>query len=187
MSEQDSGSRLLTREGSALVIIDIQEKLLPAMSEGGGLVENIIKLIKFAKIIGLPIILTEQYPKGLGRTIKEIRDLLPDLSPIEKTAFSCLGSPEFRARLEQLGASKLIITGIETHVCVNQTALEALDNFRVYVIADAVSSRTRENWRIGLERLQREGAIISSAEMIMYELLRDAGTKEFKEASLLLK
>lgn len=184
---RESDSKLLNREEAVLIIVDVQDKLLPAIAEKEKLVENIIKLIMFAKIIRVPIILTEQYPKGLGQTIKGIRDLLPDLHPIEKTTFSCFASLEFRKRLSQLGASKLIITGIETHVCISQTVLETSDNYKVYVIADAVSSRTRENWRVGIERLRDHGAIIASTEMIMYELLKDAKTKEFKDSLGLLK
>lgn len=180
-------SKLMSSEDAVLIIIDVQEKLLPKIAEREKIVNNIIKLIKFAEIMGIPIILTEQYPKGLGKTVKEIKELLPDLRPIEKTTFNCFGSQEFKKQLEEMNASTLIITGIETHVCVSQTVLEALDNFKVCVIADAVSSRTTENWRIGLERMKENGAIISSTEMLMYELLKDAKTKEFKESLELLK
>nr|MDO8076105.1 hydrolase [Candidatus Freyarchaeota archaeon] len=183
-----SDSRLLTRENAALLIIDVQEKLLAVMQSKEGIVENILKLIDFAKIVGLPIILTEQYPKGLGPTIREIRDKIPDVAPLEKTAFSCFGAEGFREALEKHSVSTLIITGIESHVCVCQTALEALDNgLRVCVISDAISSRTLENWRVGVERMRDNGAIISSTEMLMFELLRDAKTPEFKEAQPLLK
>ncbi|MDI6592017.1 MAG: hydrolase [Patescibacteria group bacterium] len=180
-------SKLITREGAALIVIDVQEKLLPKIAEKEKLVDNIVKLIKFAKIINIPIILTEQYPKGLGHTIKEINEILPDLHPIEKTTFSCFGSEEFKEQLSKMRISTLIITGVETHVCVSQTVLEGVDKFKVCVISDAVSSRTKENWHIGLERMRENRAIISSTEMIMYELLGDAKTKEFKESLDLLK
>ena len=180
-------SKLITREGAALIVIDVQEKLLPQIIEKEKLVENIVKLIKFANIINIPIILTEQYPKGLGHTITEIKEILPDLLPIEKTTFNCFGSEKFNEQLSEINISTLIVVGIETHVCINQTALSGIDNFKVCVISDAVSSRTKENWHIGLERIKQNGAIISSTEMVMYELLRDAKTKEFKESLELLK
>ena len=151
------------------------------------LVANIVKLIKFAKIMNIPIVLSEQYPKGLGPTVKEIKEVLPDVSPIEKTAFGCFGSEEFKERLSEIGASTLIVTGMETHVCISQTVLEAVDNFKVHVISDAVSSRTKESWQTGLERMRDAGAIITSTEMAMYELMKDAKIREFKEVSDLLK
>jgi len=180
-------SRLISREGSALIVIDVQEKLLPLIVDKEKIVKNIVKLIKFAKIMNIPTILTEQYPKGLGRTVEEVKRVLPDIHPIEKTKFNCFGSEEFKEQLSRGGSSTLIITGVETHVCISQTALDAADNFQVCVISDAVSSRTKENWQIGLERMRDNGATISSTEMLMYELLGDAKTKEFKECSALLK
>lgn len=181
------GSRLISREGAVLVIIDAQEKLFPLVVGRERVLENILKLVKFARIVGIPILLTEQYPVGLGPTVRELREELPDVRPIEKTTFSCFGSPEFREQLGKVGAKTLILTGIETHVCVSQTALDALDEFRVCVVADAVSSRTEENWRISLERMRDGGAIVLSAEMLMFEVLRDAKTREFKEALKFLK
>nr|MDO8080513.1 hydrolase [Candidatus Freyarchaeota archaeon] len=183
-----SKSRLLTRENTTLLIIDVQEKLYAVMQNKEKMAENILKLIDFAKIVRLPIILTEQYPKGLGRTIKQIKDKIPEIMPIEKTAFSCFGGKGFKEQLEKNKISTLIITGIESHVCVNQTALEARDyDIRVCVISDAISSRTLENWQVGLERMRDNGVIISSTEMLIYELLKDAQTREFKESQSLLK
>lgn len=183
-----SSSRLLTRNNAALLIIDVQEKLLAVMQDKEKIVQNILKLIDFARIIGLPIIMTEQYPKGLGPTIKEIRKKISEIVPIEKTAFSCFGGEGFKEQLKKNNISTLIITGIESHVCVCQTALEAMDNnIRVCVISDAISSRTRDNYQIGLGRMRDNGAIISSTEMLMFELLKDAKTGEFKKAQILLK
>jgi nicotinamidase-related amidase len=183
-----SGSRLLTRECAALVIIDVQEKLLAVMQDKEKIVQNICKLIDFARIVGLPIIVTEQYPKGLGPTVKQIREKLPETVPIEKTVFDCFGAEGFREKIVELKVSTLILVGIESHVCVTQTALSGLDNnMRVCVVSDAISSRTRENCQIGIERMRDSGAIISSTEMLMFELLRDAKTREFKEAQALFK
>jgi nicotinamidase-related amidase len=183
-----SKSRLLTRENAALLIIDVQEKLFAVMQNKEKIAENILKLIDFAKIVGLPIILTEQYPKGLGRTIKQIKDKIPEVVPIEKTAFNCFGAEGFKELLQKIKITTLIIAGIETHVCVNQTVLDAIDKgINACVISDAISSRTRDNMQVGLERMRDNGAIISSTEMLMYELLKDAKNKEFKEAQPLLK
>jgi len=170
-----------------LVVIDVQEKLLPKIAEKERIVTNIVKLIDFSKICGIPIVLTEQYPKGLGKTIKEIKDEIPDALPIEKTSFSCFGSHEFRDALVKMKISTLILTGIEAHVCVAQTALEALDDYKVCVISDAVSSRALGNVQIGLQRMKDSGATISSTEMVMYEVLRDARTEEFRQSRVLLK
>jgi nicotinamidase-related amidase len=183
-----SNSRLLSGENAALLIIDVNEKLFAVMQDREKFAGNILKLIDFAKIVGLPVILTEQYPKGLGRTIKQIKDKIPEVVPIEKTAFNCFGAEGFPELLRKNKITTLIITGVESHVCVNQTALDAVDRgIKACVISDAVSSRTRENWQIGLERMRNSGVIISSTEMLMYELLKDAKTKEFKEAQSLLK
>ncbi|MBO3803171.1 MAG: hydrolase [Candidatus Brockarchaeota archaeon] len=180
-------ARLIGREGAALVVIDVQEKLLPKIAGNEKVVANIVKLIRFSKICGIPIILTEQYPKGLGQTVKAIRDEIPDVDPIVKTTFSCIGAHGFNDSLEKMKISTLILTGIEAHVCVAQTALEALDRYKVCVVSDAVSSRDLENAKVGLRRMKSCGAIISSTEMVMYEILRDANTKEFKESLNLLK
>lgn len=179
--------RLLAPKGSVLVVVDVQEKLLPHIAGKGRVVKNIAKLIKFARIIGMPIILTEQNPGGLGPTVEEIRELTADLQPIVKSSFSCFGSVEFEKSLRRLRASTLIIAGLETHVCVNQTALDALEKYKIHVISDATSSRTRENWRVGIERMAREGVAISSTEMLIYELLATAGTEKFKKSLELVK
>jgi len=170
-----------------LIVIDVQERLLPKIVEKDKIVENIVKLIGFSKICGIPIILTEQYPKGLGKTVKEIKDEILDVDPIEKTSFSCFGVQEFRDLLSRMRISTLILTGIEAHVCVAQTALDAFDDYRICVISDAVSSRAPENVQIGLQRMRDGGATISSTEMVMYEILRDAKTEEFRESRPLLK
>ena len=178
---------LLSREGTVLVIIDVQEKLFPLMAEKEKVVKNLQRLIKFAEIMRIPIILTEQYPKGLGATIPEIKKLIPHVNPIEKVEFSCFRSEEFKRLLKELEAKTLILTGIETHICVSQTALEGIGEYRICVISDAVSSRTLENKQIALERIRQNGVIVSSTEMLIYELLKKAGTEEFKRCLPLVK
>jgi len=179
---------LLSKDGAVLLIIDIQEKLFPHIHKKEEVSKNVRRLIKFVKVVGIPIVLTEQYPKGLGRTIREIKELIPEVKPIEKVEFSCLGSEEFRGALKRLDAKTLILTGIETHICVSQTAIEALDmGYGVHVVSDATSSRREEDRTVGIERMRQGGAVISSTEMLIYEVLRRAGTKEFKEVLRLVK
>ncbi len=179
--------KLLEKKGAVLVIVDVQEKLLPKIKEKGKILKNILKLVKFAKIINLPIVLTEQYPKGLGKTVNEIRKILPNIEPIQKTTFSCFGSKNFKEKLKKLKVSSLIIVGIETHICVLQTALEAIGRFKVFVVADATSSRSKKDWQIAIERMREEGVTISSTEMLIFELLKDTKEKEFKKVLELLK
>ena len=170
-----------------MIIIDAQEKLMSKMVRRGEVVGNIAKLIKFAEIAGIPVILTEQYPKGLGRTIDDLRELIPDLKPIEKVSFNCFLSEEFRRRLKENGATTLILVGIEAHICVTQTALQGLNKFRVYVIVDATSSRTEKDLTTAIERMRHEGVVMASTEMAIYEMLEKAGTDEFKEVLGIIK
>jgi len=178
---------LVSREGSVLVVVDVQEKLFPHIAGKENVVENIRRLIKFAETVKIPIVLTEQYPKGLGRTINEIRDLIPNITPIEKVEFDCFESSEFDDALQRLGAKTVILTGIEAHICINQTAIDGLRKYRTCVVGDAVSSRKIDDKLAGLERMKQSGVTILSTEMFIYEILRKAGTKEFKEALELVR
>jgi len=182
-----SRDSLLARDGTVLIVIDVQERLFVKIEGKERLAENIRKLLRFAEILKIPVIATEQYPKGLGPTIPEIRDLLR-VKPIEKIEFSCMASSDFRRRLSEAGAENLVLTGIEAHICVAQTAIEALTSgYNVYVVYDAVSSRRREDKLIAVERMKQHGAVIVTTEMMMYEILRRAGTKEFKKVLELVK
>ena len=188
MGERMLGDSLLTRDGTVLVVIDVQEKLFAKMEEKERIAENICKLIRFADILKIPIVITEQYPKGLGPTIPEIRELTATIKPIEKLEFSCLASSAFRERLAEIHAENLVLTGIEAHICVAQTAVEALMNgYRAYVVYDAVSSRRREDKAVAIERMRQQGVTIVTSEMLMYEILRKAGTPEFKRVLQLVK
>jgi nicotinamidase-related amidase len=167
-----------------LVVIDIQEKLLPAVLNPELLVRNSRLLIRLATILEIPILLTTQYARGLGATVPEIAELLPTVRPIDKLEFGCFGREEFRNALRELPGPRttVLLCGMESHVCVMQTALGALENgYMVHVASDAVSSRSDLNWRLGLERMESAGCVISSTEMMMYELLRRSGTAQFKE------
>lgn len=176
---------LIDRQGTCLVVIDIQEKLFPIMSERDRLLENTLRLARFARIIDLPVIVTEQ--KKLGPTLPEVQKALPDTQPIEKTAFDALRCESFRERLEELNPRTLVLSGIEAHICVTQTALHALSDYRVHVISDAVSTRLPENRNVGLERMAAAGVTLSSTEMFLFELLVEAGTDTFRKTLELIK
>jgi nicotinamidase-related amidase len=183
-SEQaEIARRPLEATQCALIVIDIQEKLLPPIFQKEQLVRNAQLLIRLAGILKIPTIATAQYTKGLGNTVPEIRSLVPD-SGIDKQVFSCFGSDVFCSLLKRLPGRKntLLLCGMESHICVMQTALNALrEGYLVHVASDAVSSRTEWNWRIGLERMRAAGAVISSTEMMIYELLRSSDTDAFKQ------
>jgi nicotinamidase-related amidase len=176
---------LLKREESVLVVIDIQEKLMPTIAEGKKVIANTARLLQFAGIIDLPVILSEQ--DKLGATVLEIRQEIAGLTPAIKITFDAMLCEAFADQLRRLNRKSIILTGVETHVCVTQTALHALPDYTVHVVSDAVSSRTRENWRVGLERMRQHGAVITSTEMVMFELLKRAGTDEFKKVLPLVK
>lgn len=182
--------RPLEPEQCALVVIDIQEKLLPPIFQKEQLVRNTQLLIRLAGILKIPIILTTHYSKGLGNTVPELASLLPETRAIEKLAFSCFGSEVFCATLKRLPGNRntVVLCGMESHICVAQTALAALrEGYLVHVASDAVSSRTRWNWKVGLERMRDAGAVISSTEMVIYETLRLSGTSSFKDMLQYLK
>ena len=186
----DAARRPLAAEQCALVVVDIQEKLLPPIFEKERLVRNSQLLIRLAGIVGIPVLLTTQYCKGLGQVIPEVASLLPDAKPMDKLEFSCFGSGEFTAALKALPGRRntVLLCGMETHICVMQTALAALEHgYHVHVASDAVSSRAEWNWKIGLLRMRDAGAVISSTEMMLYELLRSSGTSAFKEILPFLK
>ncbi len=183
-----NNSRRLKRDGSGLVVIDIQERLLPAIWERERVVLNAARLIQGAAILGLPLLATEQYRKGLGVTVPAIAAAMPGFVPLEKLTFSACGVPGFLRALQEKHLSQAILCGIETHVCVLQTCLDLLDaGLRVVVVSDAISSRTPENHRVGLDRMRAAGAEIASTEMVLFELLERAGTAEFKQVLALVK
>jgi len=182
--------RPLDPEQCALLIIDIQEKLLPPIFQKEQLVRNAQLLIRAAGILKIPALVSTQYYRGLGGTIPEIASLLPGTEAIDKTPFSCFGSEAFCALLKRLPGKRttLLLCGMESHICVTQTALGALrEGYLVHVASDAVSSRTEWNWKIGLERMRAAGAILSSTEMIIYELMRSSSSVAFRELLPYLK
>lgn len=182
--------RPLDAEQCALVVIDIQQKLLPPIFQKEQLVRNAQLLIRAAGILKIPALLSTQYSKGLGETIPEIASLLSGAAPVDKTLFSCFGSDAFCSLLKRLPGQRntLLLCGMESHICVMQTALGALrEGYLVHIASDAVSSRTEWNWKIGLDRMRDAGAIISSTEMMIYELMRSSSSAAFKELLPYLK
>jgi nicotinamidase-related amidase len=176
--------RPLEAEQCTLIVIDMQEKLLPPIWEKERLVRNAQLLIRLAGILRIPALVTTQYAKGLGNTVPDLASILPDSTPIDKLMFSCFGSDVFCSLLKRLPGQRttVLLCGMETHICVMQTALGAVrEGYLVHVAADAVSSRTELNWRIGLDRMRAAGAILSSTEMMIYELLRSSGAPAFRE------
>jgi len=179
---------MLAVDKCALVVIDIQGKLSQLMHQKEALFENAQKLIKGAQILEIPIIVTEQYPKGLGPTIPEIAALFPNFRPLPKVAFSCCGDEGFQRELLAVNRRQILICGIETHVCVYQTTVDLLaSGYGVEVVADVVSSRTAENREIGLQRMRDEGARITSVEMALFDLMRVAEGPKFREVSKIVK
>ncbi|HHP7233053.1 MAG TPA: isochorismatase family protein [Desulfobacterales bacterium] len=176
---------LADRDDSVLMVIDVQSKLTPVISEFPKLTANLVKLIRTARILDIPVLVTEQ--QNLGATADEIRADLEPFQPISKISFSCLGSTEVSDTLEDLGRSTLLLSGIEAHVCVFQTAIEAARRFRVQVVADAVSARDPRNLDIAIHRLRAADIAVTSTEMLMYEWLRRAGTDQFRATLPLLK
>jgi nicotinamidase-related amidase len=181
-------SELLDRNRSALVIIDIQQRLYPHIYEHDRMLARVDLLLTAANLLEIPVLLTEQYPAGLGGTIEEIRKAVPKLQPLEKMDFSCARAEEFAERLASFRRDQIILAGIETHICVAQTALDLSSRSeRVFVAADAAGSRRPLDARIALQRLDRSGIAIVTAEAVVFEWLRRAGTEEFKALQPKLK
>jgi len=186
----DIARQPLQAEQCALLVVDVQEKLLPPIFNKDELVKNCQLLLRLANILDIPTIATTQYVKGLGTTVPEITSLLAETRPIDKMQFSCFGCSEFRSALKSVPGNRntLLVCGMETHICVMQTVLGALnDGYLVHVASDAVGSRVRWNWDIGIDRMRAAGAVISTTEMMIYELLRSSGTPQFKQMLPYLK
>lgn len=174
---------------AALVVIDMQESFRAAIPDFSDVAARIATAVRGAQLLGVPVVVTEQYPGGLGRTAAEITAALaPGIEPIEKTAFSSCGAREFVARLEQTGAKQILVCGIEAHICVNQTTHDLLARgFQVHLLADCTTSRAPRNREAGISKMQRSGALPSTVELALFELLRDARHEQFKAVQKLIK
>ncbi len=188
MSKVKRFNKLLKPEKTALLIIEIQERILPVINNHQLVVANTLKLIKGFKVLGLPIYFTEQYPKGLGPTTPSILYELGDLKPFDKMSFSCSGAGELFDEFKKKNLSQIVVCGIEAHVCVQQTVLDLVENnIQVNLAADAVSSRKEIDYRTALERMRDHEVEITTTESILFELLNVCGTPQFKEISKLVK
>lgn len=178
----------LNIDNTVLVLIDFQERLFPVMHDKEKLLNNVVKLTKGALALEIPVIITEQYPKGLGPTIPEIKNLIPDVKPVEKTCFSCCDEPAFTAALEALKRKQVIIAGIEAHICTYQTAAAlARAGYQAEVVTDGVSSREPENKAVALSKLALLGIMPTSTEMALFEVLKVAKGDKFKAISAIVK
>ncbi len=179
---------MLDSENTVVVIVDVQEKLTGVMAEKEKLVENIQKLLKGADVLGLPVIVTEQNPKGLGGTINEISVLMPGHQPVSKLSFSCYGERLFLEKLVGTGCQQVLLAGIEAHVCVCQTAVDLAEaGFDVQVLIDCISSRTIENKNTGIERMRYEDICLTGVETALFELVKVAEGEKFKQILRIVK
>lgn len=180
--------RLLCRDDVVLLVVDMQAGLVPAIADAGHVVRACRRAIRAMDVLQVPVLFTEQYPRGLGPTVPELATLFGERRPVEKTAFGCYGCADFVAAVTNTGRRSVLLCGIEAHICVYQTALQALQRgFAVSVLEDAVGARTAEARHIGLERLRMAGAVPSYTEMAIYELLGVAGTPEFRAVLPIIK
>lgn len=180
---------MLSLKNTALIVIDVQGKLAHLMHEKETFFANVERMVKGAQVLEMPILWTEQAPDKLGETIPQIREpLLDTTQPVAKICFSCCGAQGFMGQLKSLNRTQILVTGLETHICVYQTVRDLLNmRYKVQVVADAVSSRTLENKQLGLERMKEAGAMLTSTEMALFELLRVAEGPKFKAISQLVK
>lgn len=181
---------MISPDNSILLIIDIQEKFRPVLFNSDELISNVTKLVKAFQLLKIPILVSEQYPTGLGETVKEIKQELNEYAYVEKVSFDCFKNSDFLNILENKlsGKKHLIVCGIESHVCVIQTVLSAIfKGYNVHLIADAVSSRKKSDYDLALRRMENEGAKLSSSEMIIFQMIEDSTDKHFKEISRIVK
>ncbi len=178
----------LNVDDTALLIIDVQERLAPVMKAKDVVVNNCLHLVELSRMLDIPILVTEQYPKGLGRTVEKIRNALPVYRPVEKMTFSCCDEPSFLDSIKGANRKRLLLTGMETHICVLQTCIGLLQNgFKVHVVSDAMCSRAEDNRKTALEFMRDAGAVITCTETVLFQLLKLAGTEEFKAISKRIK
>lgn len=178
----------LKKEDTIFVVVDFQEKLMPVMENKNDLEDKVCRLANAMKKLGIPHIVTQQYTKGIGETIPSIAEAIGKFTPIDKTSFSCMRNEEFAAKFEEADKDTVVICGIEAHICLQQTVLDLLTKgYKVYVPADCTSSRSSMDKLTSLDRMRDAGAVITTYESIVYELLGDAKAEEFKAISKIVK
>jgi nicotinamidase-related amidase len=179
---------MITPRETLLLIIDVQGRLAQSVVHSATVEANIGKLVRGCSILDVPVLLTEQYPKGLGSTVDSVKELLQGNIAVEKLSFSCCGTPDFMKRLRSFNRNDILVTGIESHVCVYQTAVDLVEfGYNVHLVTDCVSSRTEENRLLGIRCIEKAGASLTSTEMALFELLRVAEGERFKAISKIVK
>ncbi|WP_163372465.1 hydrolase [Endozoicomonas acroporae] len=179
---------MLNLDTTVLVVVDVQSKLATLMHEHESLFDNIVTMVKGARLLNMPILWLEQVPEKLGGTIPELADELSDFSPVRKTSFSACGEPAFMSALEQTGSRQVLLAGIETHICVYQTAMDLLaGGYEVEVLVDAVSSRTLQSKEVALDKMSALGADLTTVEMALFELMKSADAPQFRDVARLIK
>ncbi len=179
---------MLKAENAALVVVDVQGKLATLMHEKESFFAAVGKMIQGVQLLDIPVLWNEQLPDKLGDTIPELKEILGETKPLIKSSFSCCGNPDFMSALKAAGRKQVLLVGMETHVCVYQTAMDLMRaGYEVYLIADAVSSRTLENKRIGIDAMVNAGALIASVEMVIFEMLVEAKGDKFRQAIKIVK
>lgn len=179
---------MLSSRETLLLVIDVQGRLAQCVVQPAALETNISKLVRACLILDVPVLVTEQYPKGLGSTVAALKELLPGMVPVEKLSFSCCGTPEFMKQLRSFNRNDILVVGMEAHVCVYQTAVDLVEfGYNVHLVTDAVSSRTEENRLLGIRCIEKAGASLTSTEMAVFELLRVAEGERFKAISKIIK
>ncbi len=183
-----SSSGMVSRDSAVLVLVDMQDRLADVMDRRDAVVGTSALLARVAGVLGMPVIVTRQYPRGLGETVPELVDVVGSHSPVDKMAFDCLREPAFAEQLRATGRRQVVLTGMEAHICIAQTALALLSaGYDVHVVADAVCSRCDVDRDIALERMRVAGATVTVAESVIYEALGEAGTPEFRAVLELVK
>lgn len=188
MNDANSVRNRVNAEAALGLIVDVQQRLFPVMHESEGLKRKLVTLIEGFKLLGVPFCVSEQYPKGLGPTVEDVAAATAGITPMEKMEFSCMANALIRSKLLEDDERTIIVAGIETHVCVQQTVLDAMrEGLRVYVCADAVSSRSPVDARFALEHMRQYGAVIGTVESLLFELCHVSGTDTFRALSKLVK
>lgn len=179
---------MIRREDTVFVAVDFQERLMPVMSERERLEDKVCRLAAGMKALGIPHIVTQQYTRGIGETIPSVAEAIGEFTYVEKTSFSCMQNQEFARILQETGRKTAVVCGIEAHICVMQTVLEMLEQgYQVYVPVDCFSSRSAVDYMWAAERMERAGAVVTTYEAILYELLGDSKAPEFKAISAIVK
>lgn len=179
---------LINREDTVFIAIDYQEKLMPVMYNKEKLEEKVCRLAEGMKALGIPHIVTQQYTKGIGETIPSIAEAIGEFTPVDKVSFSCMNNEDFVARLKATGKKTCVVCGIEAHICLQQTVLQLLDEgYTVYVPVDCISSRSKRDRRWSTRRMEQAGAVMTTYEAVLYELLQTSKAPEFKAISKIVK